>query len=698
MAVVTLPRTTTAKNRGKRDNPSHVSFTQQLKPEFWDWVDSPEAERIEKDGTIVTNRLGLTKDQAVDLITRPMQTEDPVARLEAVRRLGDELLRRLEYTGSLFLYDKRHAGLPLTDWEAEEDAKHEGSRIFAAYIVLHDKDTYLEKDDAGHEVECAKEPHVHCVVTFEPEQRSGRKVYLSAPPAYLAKRLGIPDHHVDGPQYETKGGERTKKGGPTFEWPGFPGRVGMSADNKLSYLTHAKYEKRFQYPPEEVITLRGPDYLPIDKARRPDWIKARAHVVKKQAAENLEVLLHGCITGEITRQQIELSDELLAIYGRNKSKIEDALKVRERADATRKRVTAQQEFGTGWNKSAVVVHGARRSGKDTLTKGFLAELQSLAALAGHQWDVAKPPGKHALEAVGADALVHHEDARYYMVPDYDEMLRYLDPHNITDAAARYHKRDAPVARVSVMSTSNTLYEFGLTTLARKSTQELEEAALKGSRSPADIDEFLLRLAWAVEVQPPGFTVDDLLDQDYTKAEAFEKFCAEVKIGFYKPRERRDRRIEPVETRTGARLGRISTNVDLDLVGVIKGVARAARFLAVEVMHERNSDVVTAMPDDVAAALAEERGVIAGELEDHRADEQRRRNRWIVQAIQDYTALYERLYPRLPVEVPPQGPSEADAVYLQRLRGHVDELQSLESSKRLTAAANSPWDPEPEPDY
>ena len=71
------------KGKGKRDNVSHLMLPQQLKPQFWDWVDSDEAERAEADGTIVTQRLGLTRDEAVSLIERAASGD-----LQAVAGLG----------------------------------------------------------------------------------------------------------------------------------------------------------------------------------------------------------------------------------------------------------------------------------------------------------------------------------------------------------------------------------------------------------------------------------------------------------------------------------------------------------------------------------------------------------------------------------------------------------------------------------
>lgn len=592
------------KGKGKRDNVSHLMLTQQLKPQFWDWVDSDEAERAEADGTIVTQRLGLTRDEAVSLIERAASGD-----LQAVAGLGAEIVRRLEYSGSVFLYDKIAAGQALTDWESDEDSKHEGSRVAAAYIILHDKDTWT--DYSGEEpVECLKEPHVHMVVVFESEKRNGRSVPASASPAYLAKRIGIPlNGHIDLP----------RKGGPTFDWPGY-GKVSSSLDNKLAYLTHAKYEEKFQYDPAEVITARGPGYLPIDRARRPDWLKGRAHIKKQQAAEAVEDLVEKCITGQITKEVIELDDDLLAVYGRHKRKVDDALRTRSDAEATRKRVEVERTLGTEWTKSGIAVTGPRRSGKEAFAADLLEKLTALARHAGQQWQTVRPPGQHALESVGSAELVHHEDGRFRAFRSYDQMLRYLDPNESVEAEGRYYSRQAPAPRVAVLTTSNTLYEFGLSSLARKPTEVLEAdaATSSSSRAPADIDEFLLRLGWVVEVQKPVRTVDDIcVAEDIGTAEAFEIFKQEAMIGFYRPKEKSARRTETVRARNGARLGEITTTAEMEPVGMLKGVDRAARFLAVEIMHGRNGDIIAALPEEITARLNDEHRLIAGDLVDRK---------------------------------------------------------------------------------
>lgn len=628
--------------------------TQQTKAEYWEWGESDLAERLTEDGITVSNRLGLSSDEAIALIEGGTAEE-----------LAGYIVERLEHVGDFF-------------GDTNHDRKYPGSKVRAAYAIMHDKDSYcVWNEDHQIDEEVLKERHIHILILFAIEKQGGRSIPVSGTIQYLAERIGVPEANLEKP----------KRGGNPATYPELGG-VSQSFDNQMAYLIHIKYKDKWQYAPNEVATIRGPAYKDVFAHRRNDWLKGRAHIAKKKAAEDIEDLVEKCISGHITKESIDLSDDLLAIYGRHKRKVDDALKVWQEAQQARHQVEVRRTLGTEWTKTAVLMTGPRRAGKDTLAKKFLTELQGLAAMAGRQWKIAKPGGKHALESVGDADLVHHDDARYYMVPAYDTMLRYLDPHQVTEAEARYYNRKAPAPRVAVLSTSNSLYEFGLTTLARKSTQELEEAAHKGPRRTADIDEFLLRLGWVVEVTAPKFTVDDLLDQGYDKNKAFAEFCSEVTVGFYKPKERGFRRTEAVETRTGSTLGQITTQADLSPIGILKGVDRAARFLAVEVLHERNRDIVSSMSIEVAEELAAERGTISAHLEKRQIEQRNRHTQWIQSVSQDYVSVYRRVYPSMTAEVPEQGPRETDGIYLSRLRGLVNDLLRLEVSQR-SQRANAP---------
>ena len=78
-----------------------------------------------------------------------------------------------------------------------------------------------------------------------------------------------------------------------------------------------KYADDYQYAPAKVATVRGPGHLGIDAQRRETWLKGRAHVKKKVVAENFEDMRERVLQGDITRDQIMLTDELFDIYARH---------------------------------------------------------------------------------------------------------------------------------------------------------------------------------------------------------------------------------------------------------------------------------------------------------------------------------------------------------------------------------------------
>lgn len=630
-----------AEKKPKRENnPTIIGLTQYLDPEYWDWANPKTSERRQKDGTLVDNRMELSLEQAQALVTEGSAEE-----------LADYLVRRLEFQGDFFAEKQ-------TDKTLEE---HPGTEVAEAYGIIHDRDELtLWSEEHGDYITELKPRHIHMVIKF-----AGRKAGQSAPLGYLAKRLGVEDQYVEK-----------------------PGKGAHAYDNMLSYLIHIKYPDKFQYEQSDVATVRGRDYSEIYAHRRADWLKGRGVVRAKKAAEDVEDLIDKILEGEIVKGQLTIDSDLRSIYGRHKRKVDDALKVRAEMEEQVRQAELERTLGHTWMKSAVAVIGPRRSGKEVFAKMFLSKLQALAGHAGRRWRIVKPPGSHSLESVEDAELVHHEDGRFYAFRSYDQMLRYLDPSQAVQAEGRNYHRGVPAPRVAVLTSSNTLEEFGLTALARKPSQVLEDDAAKGTkRAPADIDEFLLRLGWVVEVQKPARTVDDIvIAEDLGETEAFSIFCEEALVGIYRPRGKSAGRTEQVHARNGALLGEITTATELEPVGMLRGIDRAARFLAAEVMYERNQDIVAAMSEEVARDLAGEHQLITGELTQQIAEERELRNQHIDRAVNDYQAVYGRLYPGMPVHIPRQKPDDDEVSYLVWLRGEIDKMLDTEVAQREQRAA------------
>lgn len=296
--------------------------------------------------------------------------------------------------------------------------------------------------------------------------------------------------------------------------------------------------------------------------------------------------------GELTLDEAEATD--FDAYAEDLPRLEKlAAKYDERAGRA-----AAKAVGVEWQKSLVVITAPTRNGKDVLGTALGHELVRLAALAGREWQYIKPPGKNSLENVGRADVVHHEDMRFKLLPDYDEALRYFDPNQAVAASGRHKNRGTPTPRAIIATSSETLYSLGFTLKRRMLTEHLVEALAnaEGKRTFAlDIDEFLYRVGWHVEVEKPADAGDD-----------FAKIQAGLLAKISRVRESGDaHRTMDVVDRAGNQVGRIRTQHVLEPVAVIRGVGPVARFLAAEILEERNPDIVAALGDEVDA-LAEGR--------------------------------------------------------------------------------------------
>ena len=103
----------------------------------------------------------------------------------------------------------------------------EVTTVTEAYAINHDKDTSVKFDKKLQETTTKlAEPHIHALLKFK------KGATLST----LAEKIGLEEQHL----------EKSKSG-----------RYGY--DNLLAYLIHAKDKDKYQYSPDEVVTLAGKD-------------------------------------------------------------------------------------------------------------------------------------------------------------------------------------------------------------------------------------------------------------------------------------------------------------------------------------------------------------------------------------------------------------------------------------------------------
>lgn len=267
--------------------------------------------------------------------------------------------------------------------------------------------------------------------------------------------------------------------------------------------------------------------------------------------------------------------------------------------------------GVAYRKASVLIHGERRGGKDILAAEIAEVLVALAAKAGQEWNVVKPGGEHSTEAVAgrrsgrrADVVVH-EDARYYWVRSYDEALRYLDPNNAAETTARNANLPAVGPHAVMLTTSSLPTELALTMKARKSSEELAISNMSTRYPAVDVDEFLLRLGFVVEVAK----LPELTDphDPANKQTILDRAPVSISRVVEEPGARSD----GVRTRSGSVLGKIHTSHRLEPLAVIAGARRAARFIAMEIIERYSSDIADGLADEIAG-YATERTAIASE--------------------------------------------------------------------------------------
>lgn len=330
-----------------------------------------------------------------------------------------------------------------------------GHKLESAYGIVHDKDTQEVWDSAaGAMVQQPKPRHVHMVLKFTDRSTGGTL-------ERLAEVIGVQ------PQYVEKAGK---------------GRYGH--DNMLSYLTHVKYPEKYQYDPAEVATVRGPDYLGIDAQRRADWIRARATISRQKASEpeQLDVMRAAILAGELTREQVMLTDSMMLTYSLNKKAVDDAFSIYgERRALLAARKLAAGEFRT----TIVYITGPAGSGKTHFAKALIADQVNRAAAVGERWGVYRAATSNPLDDWQGQEVIFLDDLRAQAM-SATEWLLLLDPDNASPASARYKNKPAVAPRLIVMTAHIDPVEFFFFVRNRGGVDEA-------------LDQFIRRLTAVVRV-------------------------------------------------------------------------------------------------------------------------------------------------------------------------------------------------------
>jgi hypothetical protein len=302
-----------------------------------------------------------------------------------------------------------------------------GCHVTEAYAINHDKDQREVWSEAAKELVIETKPlHIHAVIKFKDRASS-------APLESLALWLGIAAEYVEK-----------------------PGRGGHAYDNMLSYLTHAKYVDKFQYDPSEVATARGRSYQGIDAERRQAWIKGRAHVVSKRAAENFEDLRARVLAGEVSKEEILLTDSLYEIYSRHMRDIDEAFT----AFGKRRAMRAAVDLKAGKFETQIVFFtGANGSGKSRTAEWFADQMIARAAVHGYRWEVHEAAARNSMDDYNGEEILMMDEARANAMGAADWLL-LMNPEKASPASARYKNKGKVAPRmIAITNTTHPLEYF-----------------------------------------------------------------------------------------------------------------------------------------------------------------------------------------------------------------------------------------------
>lgn len=377
-------------------------------------------------------------------------------------------------------------------WEPLFDAKH----VKGFWGIVHDKDSRrVFSNEAQDYVTEAKQDHIHLLATFSTQDP---RTTVSA----VAEVLGIPENQINKPK-----------------------RGRYAVDNMTAYLMHAASPGKHLYDPQEVVTLRECpglsfdgfngdndnyahslavflpecDYQRVYAVNAERWAKARAkNAAKKKVSDgDVDLLYARCVKGELSKDNILLSDDLYETYSANSRRIDEGLRIA----AERRAAIALDALKRGEFKCEVIfITGEPGTGKSVAAFHLAEAMVEVSRDAGRQpWRIYTAAATNCMDNYMGEEVVVMDDVRGSSMSASD-WLKMLDPYNSArhQISARY-KNVRMAARVIII----TCYKEPTTFFAY--TKQIGG----GDKSEA-IDQFLRRLSACVRVVKPD-DVNELLE-------------------------------------------------------------------------------------------------------------------------------------------------------------------------------------------
>lgn len=298
----------------------------------------------------------------------------------------------------------------------------EVTTVSEAYAIKHDKDTSVSFDKKLQETTTKlAEPHIHALLKFK------KGATLST----LAEKIGLAEQYL----------EKAKSG-----------RYGY--DNLLAYLIHAKDKDKYQYSPDEVVTLAGKDYLEVYHERKESWLKGKAKKEVQQSYEDIDLLIDNILNENITKQEILLNKKYHTLYTVHRVRINDAIRtVGEIKSAKVKYELEHKEF----KKTVIFIYGKSGLGKSKFAKELTKDIVQLAKLNGQNWQSVVTAATNIFDEVNGEEILFLDDVRGDSLTASD-WLKLLDPFNISPISARYQNKMG-AAKVIIITSSKYPLDF-----------------------------------------------------------------------------------------------------------------------------------------------------------------------------------------------------------------------------------------------
>ncbi len=368
-----------------------------------------------------------------------------------------------------------------------QQLNHNGLVPLEIYAIIHNSDNREVWDEAHktYVIE-AKPTHLHLLTKLAPVNGSPNpKALLS----FIAAACGVQPNEIEKPD-----------------------RGRYAYDNMLAYLIHIKDTDKYQYDPTAVLTLSNENvtkkkvrnYMDIYAERHAVWERGRATKKKKKACESVDWLVEQILTGQVSRDQVVLTDDYYNVYAHNKRQCDDAFATY----SERCIYKTLQALDNGELKVTVYfITGRTSAGKSKFARTFMGKLIERAREEfGEKWRICETAATNPVDDYAGEEILFMDDSRGNGMLAND-WLKLLDPYNMTPSSARYRNK-AVTARVIVITSEKDFYNFFYYT--------------KGMTGAETMDQFIRRIEKYVQIIPADkfennmFKICDSQKENHTK--------------------------------------------------------------------------------------------------------------------------------------------------------------------------------------